>query len=100
MARFSSRGYSGYGAMDACSEQSLRSWALPKGYSKACPMQFLTPIVQDWRYTNWHLQQNGFAGSRGPLVECDIVKLLQWQKNPTQLRISFLVASIRTKSII
>jgi len=54
--------------MGASSEQSLRIRALPKGYSKACPMQFLTPIVQDWRYTNWHIQQNGLAESRGPLV--------------------------------
>jgi len=31
-------------------------------------MQCFTPVVQDWRFTTWHLQQNGSAGSRGPLV--------------------------------
>ena len=39
-------------------------------------MQCFTPVVQDWRFTTWHLQQNGSAGSRGPLVECDIVKVV------------------------
>src|ERR1043166_3725545 len=61
--------------MGASSEQSLSIWDLPKGYSKVCPVQFLTPIVQDWRYTPWHIQQNGFAGFHGPPVSCDIVQL-------------------------
>ena len=43
-------------------------------------MPFLTPGVQDWRCTNWHIQ--GLAGSRGPLGECDIVKLFKAAKMP------------------
>jgi len=44
--------------MGASSEQSLRIRVLLKGYSKGCPMPFLTPVVQDGRYTDWHIQQN------------------------------------------
>ena len=54
--------------MGASSEQSLNIRDLPKGYSKVCPMQFLTPIVQHWRYTAWHIQQNSLAGFHGPPV--------------------------------